>query len=211
MRRTTLLSILSILTCNNVASFVSRGRQYRTGQAGGLFGLRNPFAPSSSIPRSEAARNQAMASAVKASISSPRAPSCKLIECEFPALSALNKLGDGSLQSAMQADQANLEASLSIARSFLPPPLGPRNVWMVASSSASQRTFAAMSQRWKLTHSLANGLPPLKSRDVYIFVTPSSSSDYNAAQRLAANGNAVVVVNGMSKVRAVGRTQYSIR
>jgi hypothetical protein len=48
--------------------------------------------------------NQAI-KAVKAAISSPRNPSLPVLECEFPPLKALNKLGDGSLRSATEAEQ----------------------------------------------------------------------------------------------------------
>ena len=41
---------------------------------------------------------------IKAAIEKPKTPSFPLIECEFPPLESLNKLGDGSLRSANQVD-----------------------------------------------------------------------------------------------------------
>ena len=48
--------------------------------------------------------NQAI-SALKAAIANPKTKSFPLIECEFPPLVALNKLGDGSMRSANEVDQ----------------------------------------------------------------------------------------------------------
>ena len=48
--------------------------------------------------------NQAI-SAVKAAISKPKTRGYPLIECEFPPLKELNKLGDGSMRSANEVDQ----------------------------------------------------------------------------------------------------------
>jgi hypothetical protein len=41
---------------------------------------------------------------IKKAIERPKTPSFPLIECEFPPLASLNKLGDGSLRSANQVD-----------------------------------------------------------------------------------------------------------
>lgn len=56
-----------------------------------------------SIPSSTNDRNKQAIDSIKAAISSPRDPSFRLIETEFPALQALNKLGDGSLKSGIQS------------------------------------------------------------------------------------------------------------
>lgn len=184
-------------------SIATQEKHYNLGRVSRLQGAALfLFSSPNAVPKSANARNKEMAEAVKTAISRPRTPSCKLIECEFPALAALNKLGDGSLRSAMEADDANLEASLVIANSFLPAPFGPGKVWMVPSRSSTERMKSKMKQKWKNGfHSLADGLPPVKSRDVCVFVSPSSSTDYDAAARLTANGNAVVLVNGQAKVR----------
>jgi len=65
----------------------------------------NGSSSSASIPSSTNNRDSQAIDGIKASIASPRNPSMPLIECEFPALQALNKLGDGSLRSAREAEQ----------------------------------------------------------------------------------------------------------
>ena len=50
--------------------------------------------------------SQAIA-AVKAAIAKPKTRDFPLIECEFPPLVALNKLGDGSMRSANEVDQVS--------------------------------------------------------------------------------------------------------
>lgn len=42
--------------------------------------------------------------AIQAAIAKPKTPGFPLIECEFPPLAELNKLGDGSLRSANLVD-----------------------------------------------------------------------------------------------------------
>jgi hypothetical protein len=157
------------------------------------------------VPTTVAVRNRDMADAVKAAMANPLVPSCRCIECEFPALAALNKLGDGSLRSAMLVDDANLAAALSIAKSFLPYPFGPPKVWLVPSRSSSQRLQSAVTKQWPRdgVHLFDTDGPflPVKSRDVCIFVSPSNSADYETVKRLTTNGNVVVVVNGQAKVR----------
>jgi hypothetical protein len=44
----------------------------------------------------------------KAAIASPKTKGFSLVECEFPPLTALNKLGDGSLRSAREAEDVRL-------------------------------------------------------------------------------------------------------
>jgi Domain of unknown function (DUF1995) len=142
-------------------------------------------------------RNQQAVKAVQAALSSPRTPSFKLIECEFPAVAALNKLGDGSLRSANEVDEANLATAKTIVQSIAFP-FGPV-VWLLTSTAAGaafQRKAAGTGQ---YVHSLKEGLPPVKSRDVCVLVAPCNSQDYAAAQRLVSNGNAVVLVNGFAK------------
>jgi Domain of unknown function (DUF1995) len=107
-------------------------------------------------------RNQQVVQAVKAALASPRIPSFRLIECEFPAVASLNKQGDGS--AASNTFQRKAE---TIGRSF--------------------------------SHTLRNGLPAVKSRDVCVFVAPCNSQDYSVAQQLVVNGNSVVLLNGFAK------------
>lgn len=61
-----------------------------------------------SIPTSSADRDRQAIDSVKAAINKPKNPSIPLIECEFPPLEALNKLGDGSLRSAKLVDDVRL-------------------------------------------------------------------------------------------------------
>jgi hypothetical protein len=148
--------------------------------------------------------SQAIAS-VKAAIASPRTPSLPLIECEFPPLTSLNKLGDGSLRSANEVDNANIEFCSKLIRSITPlEPWGPK-IWLVTSSTNTKNFLQNAKTKLRgtnaLTHSLKDGLPAVKSRDVCVFITPSISQDYSSAKQLAMNGNAVVIVNGFAKVR----------
>lgn len=50
--------------------------------------------------------NQAISS-IKAAISKPKVKDFPLIECEFPPLGSLNKLGDGSMRSSNQVDDVS--------------------------------------------------------------------------------------------------------
>ena len=69
-----------------------------------VFGFGAGSASDATIPSSSAVRDGQAINAVKSSIKSPRNPSMPLIECEFPALQALNKLGDGSLRSVLEVE-----------------------------------------------------------------------------------------------------------
>ena len=60
------------------------------------------------IPTSPSARDNDAIASIKSAITKPRNPSCKLIEVEFPALQQINKLGDGSLRSSLEAEDANV-------------------------------------------------------------------------------------------------------
>ena len=68
------------------------------------FGLGN--SKSTKIPRSTNDRDNQAISAIKAAIKSYR--DIPLIECEFPPLDALNKLGDGSLRSALEVENVSV-------------------------------------------------------------------------------------------------------
>jgi hypothetical protein len=144
--------------------------------------------------------DQAIA-AVKAAIASPRTPSFPLLECDFPPLVALNKLGDGSLSSAQAVDRANLAFCTKLVKELSPlvPGFGPK-VFLLCPSTATQ-SFAQKAAKGGIeVHSLKEGLSAVKSRDICVVVAPSSSRDYDAAKRLAMNGNAVILVNGFAKV-----------
>ena len=51
---------------------------------------------------------------IKAAINKPKTPSFPLIECEFPPLAALNKLGDGSRSSSNQVDDVRIDIKLYV-------------------------------------------------------------------------------------------------
>ena len=61
------------------------------------------------IPTSRQDRDTRAIQAIQAALSKPRTSSVPLFECEFPALQALNKLGDGSLRSAREAQEVRKE------------------------------------------------------------------------------------------------------
>jgi Domain of unknown function (DUF1995) len=157
-------------------------------------------------------RNQQAARAVRNALANPRTPSFKLIECEFPPINNQNKLGDGSLRSAQLVDDANLEAAKAILLGASGAPLssllgGGPAVWLLTSSTATRsfqdKAAARVATDPKFLHCLRDGLPaPVKSRDVCVLVAPASGPDFTAAQRLAANGNAVIVVNALAKDRS---------
>ena len=148
-------------------------------------------------------RNQQAVKAVQAALASPRTLSYKLLECEFPAVASLNKLGDGSLRSANEVDDANLATAKMMVQSIsplIPGLMGP--AVRLLTSSAASATFqrkAATALNDQYVHCLKQGLPAVKSRDVCVLVTPCNSADYDMAQRLVSNGNAVVLVNALAK------------
>ena len=171
-------------------------------QFGGLGGTAVP-----KIPKSPRERNQQVVQAVQAALQSPRTPSFRLIECEFPAVAQLNKLGDGSLRSATAVEDANLETAQALVRALSPllPGFGPL-VWLLTSTAATNSLQTKADKVAKAAggshHSLKLGLPAgVKSRDVCVLVTPSNSQDYELAKRIANNGNSVVLINGFAKVR----------
>lgn len=150
-------------------------------------------------PQSLSNRDNQAIQACRSALASPRVPSCRLIECEFPPLGSLNKLGDGSLQSAQQVDRANLEFCLKLVKSLTPLLPGPK-VWLVTSSAASPTLRDGAEKKLPgRTHYLRQGLPPVKGKDICVLCSPSSSSDYSYAQQLVDNGVAVVLVNGLAK------------
>jgi len=190
-RHAWVLPILTIVGCAGAFPF------------GGLGGTAVP-----QIPKSPRERNQQVVQAVQAALRSPRTPSFRLIECEFPAVAQLNKLGDGSLRSATAVEDANLETAQALVRALsplLPGVFGPL-VWLLTSTAATNSLQTKADKVAKAAggnhHSLKRGLPAgVKSRDVCVLVTPSNGQDYEWAKRIANNGNSVVLINGFAKVR----------
>ena len=63
--------------------------------------LTRRFSP---LPKYNVCRDKQAIDSIKAAIKKPKTKSFPLIECEFPPLTELNKLGDGSLRSANQVN-----------------------------------------------------------------------------------------------------------
>ena len=158
---------------------------------------------SAKIPTSNTDRNSAAISSIKSAISKPRIPSCPLIECEFPPLQQINKLGDGSLRSAIEVEDANIEFVQKLIGGIATPFFGP-NLNVILSSSASNALVKKVEKKVKGTkiYSLKEGLPEVNGKDeVCVFLTPSSQKDYQVARMLAENGVSTVLVNGSFKVK----------
>ena len=201
-----LLLLLGLLV--SVASFTSPNRfgSARRPSSGAATStqryLFNLGTSGAKIPSSPSDRDNAAISAVKAAIQKPRTPSCPLIECEFPALTALNKLGDGSLRSSLEAEDANVAFANKLVNGIATPFIGPK-VCLVMSSSASNALVGKVEKkvRGATLHSLKEGMPEVEKGGVCVFLTPSSQRDYQAARTLAESGCATVLVNGSFKVR----------
>mmetsp|Transcript_26738 Transcript_26738/g.37692 ORF Transcript_26738/g.37692 Transcript_26738/m.37692 type:complete len:279 (+) Transcript_26738:140-976(+) len=164
----------------------------------GIFG--GPTIPK--IPTKAGNQQQAI-DGIKAAISSPRNPSFPLLECEFPPLQALNKLGDGSLRSAIEVEKANLSFCNKLINSIAPLPfLGPKTCLMVSSSSSASSISKAKSiVKGTTVYPLAEGIPDVDQGDVCVFVSPSSQNDYMVANKLASQGITTVIVNAFAKDR----------
>lgn len=155
------------------------------------------------IPTSPSDRDNQAIGGIKAAIASPKVPSCPLIEVEFPPLKELNKLGDGSLRSAIEVEKANLAFASKLTKSISPVSfIGPKT-WLLISSAASNAFFSAAKKAAgsATVHSLKDGLPSVGKGDVCVLVTPSSRSDYEAAKTIASpdGADAVVLLNGFAK------------
>ena len=167
-----------------------------------LFPSRAPKIPSSSTERDSVA-----ISSVKEALNRPRDPSFPLVEIEFPPLGALNKLGDGSLRSSIQVEEANVDFANKLVKGIFTPfgglGLGP-SVSLVLSSSASKSLAKKAESKVKAAkiYSVRGGLPDevKGSKDmVCVFLTPSSQQDYKEARQLAETGTKVLLLNGSFK------------
>jgi hypothetical protein len=149
-----------------------------------LFGVGS----ASKVPSTTNDRDNDAIAAIKAAIRKPKSPGLPLIECEFPPLFALNRLGDGSLQSSQRVDKANFAFASKLKQALSLPIFGPK-VWLITSSGVVKPG----------SYSLRDGLPPVSKSDICILVAPSSRSDYLAAQQLATRSQAVVMLNCLAK------------
>ncbi|GAX25231.1 hypothetical protein FisN_5Lu347 [Fistulifera solaris] len=152
------------------------------------------------IPSSISARDKQAISSIKAAISKPKTKDFPLIECEFPPLGSLNKLGDGSMRSANQVDDANLAFCSKLVKSIAGI-LGP-NTWLITSAAASMNLAQKAKNVTTNVHSFKSGFQPtnIKKTDVCVVVAPCVQSDYENAKQLAKLCKAVVLVNGFAKV-----------
>jgi len=158
---------------------------------------------SSQIPGTVNERDSQAISAIKAAIRKPRNPSMPLLECEFPALQALNKLGDGSLRSTIEAEEANLSFVSKLVKGLAPTPFFGPKISLFVSSSATKSFYAGAKSKVKgaTLYSLKDNMPEIEENTVCIITMPSSRIDYQTAQNLATSRNvaAVIVVNGFAK------------
>ena len=164
------------------------------------------------IPTSPTDRDNAAIASIRTAISKPRVPSLPLIECEFPSLASLNKLGDGSLRSSLEAEEANIAFVVKLVRGISSPIplLGPRIAVVISSSAAVSMTekirkrvggFASV-----YSLKMGGGIPnedgggvKKKGSVCYIFITPSSKSDYRTAIDQAELGYPTILLNGKFK------------
>ena len=153
------------------------------------------------IPKSSAMRDTQAIESVKAAIKAQKS----FLEIEFPALEQLNKLGDGSLRSAKEAEQANLAFLSKLVKGIKPLPFMGPNICLVTSSAASksfQTAANTLAGGLGITAcSLRDGIPAQStSKDIILFLNPSSSADYTAAAN-ASKTAISVIINGFAKVR----------
>jgi hypothetical protein len=157
-------------------------------------------------------RDQQAIQAIQNALKNPRVPSYRLIECEFPILQSLNKLNDGSIQSTNDAVQANIQFCNNLINQLQSPfqkvmgGSGPK-LWFLLSTTCTKNVLQQIQQQYRtnpnvIVHTLQNGIPTsLKSRDTFVLMTPCISNDYQSAKQLVMNGNSVILINGLAKVR----------
>ena len=165
---------------------------------GGLAGGGAPKIPTSTNDRS----NRAIAS-IQRALGSPKNPSFPMIECELPPLGALNKLGDGSRQSAQEVDKANLDFGKKLIGSISLPLIGSEVRLLISSAASAGFLQKAKSIAGGKCWSLRDGAPQnLSPNVVCVLLAPSTRTDYQIAKALVETGrNKVVIVNGFAKDR----------
>ena len=151
-----------------------------------------------SIPTSSTRDKQAI-SGIKSALSIPKPT---LIECEFPPLVELNKLGDGSLRSSLQAEDANVAFVSKLVKEIGVPLIGPKVNVLVSSSASNSFLGKVQSKVKSAVYSLRdeNIQDSMGKDDVCVVLTPSSTKDYRVANDLAESGFKTVIVNGLFKV-----------
>lgn len=157
----------------------------------------SPLSVASKIPSSIAERDKQAIQAIRSSLDRVSYP---LIECEFPVLQSLNKLGDGSLRSTIEAQEANLAFIKKLVQELNGFMGFGKPSTLVMSSSASNAYFNQARNKVEKVISLKDGMFTIKKKEVYIFLTPSSKADFKIANDLAKDGVPVVIVNAFAKV-----------
>jgi hypothetical protein len=147
-------------------------------------------------------RDKQAISGIKSALS---LPSPTLIECEFPPLVELNKLGDGSLRSSLQAEDANVAFVSRLVGEIGLPFLGPKANVLVSSSGSNSFLGKVRSKVKSGVYSLKEEsvMERMEKGDVCVVLTPSSAKDYRVAKELAEGGFKTVIVNGLFKVRTL--------
>jgi hypothetical protein len=158
---------------------------------------------STKVPVTTKERDRQAIAAIQTAMSKPKTPGFKLIECEFPPLAALNKLGDGSLQSANQVDAANISFAAQLSRSLSIPLVGP-TATLLLGTAATQGLRQKAQKAYPVVESLQKGSLPnnIDKSSIYVFVAPSSTKDYSLAETIARDyGATVILVNGFAKTQ----------
>jgi len=157
----------------------------------------------SSPPSSPSDRESRAISSIQKAVRDVKIHKRRIIECEFPALAALNKLGDGTLRSTMEAEDANLSFAVKVVRSLSPPfAILPGPKARLVTGTAAPGSFLRKCEKLVPdVHSLRDGLdvPGLKGDDVIVICTPSSRQDFTAAASIARGGRTVVIINAFAK------------
>eukprot|EP00980_Cylindrotheca_fusiformis_P007523 scaffold1561_cov129-Cylindrotheca_fusiformis.AAC.15 len=167
----------------------------------GLFGGGSGI---STIP-SPSNRDKQAIDSIKAAVNKPKTPSFPLVECDFPPLAELNKMGDGSQRSANQVDDANLAFTAKLVQSLTGlPMIGPNVVLLTSASAPSSFLNKAKNIVKKASYvgSLKDGIPDsVEKGSIAVLVSPSSAQDYTTASKIASDGvvRSIVVVNGVAK------------
>ncbi|KAL7562519.1 hypothetical protein ACA910_008226 [Epithemia clementina (nom. ined.)] len=164
----------------------------------GLGGGDTPKIPTSTTDRA----NRAIAS-IQRALASPKNRAFPMIECEFPPLGSLNKLGDGSLRSSQEVDRANLEFGQKLIGAISLPLIGSEVCLMISSAAPAGFLQQAKSIAGSKCRSLREGAPTkLSPNAVCVLLAPSTRTDYEIAKSLVqTNRNKVVIVNGFAKDR----------
>jgi len=167
-------------------------------------------------PTSTSNRDNAAINAIKSAIQNPRNKNFPLVESEFPVLANLNKLGDGSLRSATEAEDANIAFVAKLCSKVGSPLFGPK-VNLIISSSASRNFIDKVQKKVKgvticsVKDIASSSSSTDTSSGVCVFLTPSSKTDYQEARKLAEGGCSTVIVNGLFKVSLRQYSEYNMK